>query len=246
VEELVMIPNKFKGYCWGSGEHSVSDKKASSSVVQFFIAKCLFIGYLILAGCASAPLKQEVNYDALPRSVLIMPPLNNSVEVVAPFIFMASISEPIAEKGYYVFPVAVVERLMRENGMPTPAEMNNIPREKIREIIGADAILYTTINDWGQKFEVIQTRTIVDADMRLVDAATGEQLWRGRARSSRANNASNQGILATIITSAVDHIANTLFDKTFELAKATNKDLIYGNNGPPDSALKHGSWEQAR
>jgi hypothetical protein len=37
----------------------------------------------------------------------------------------------LAEKGYYVLPVAVIDQFLKENGLPTPAEMNGIPLEKI-------------------------------------------------------------------------------------------------------------------
>ena len=214
----------------------------TSSVKRAFILVLWIIGPLLFAGCATQTKKAPVDKSLLPRSIVVMPPLNRSIEVFAPYVFMASVSEPLAEKGYYVYPVAVVEQLMRKNGLPTPAEMNDIPLEKIRQFIGADAVLYTTINNWGQKYEVIQSKTIVSADLRLVNTQTGEQIWQGRAHATRSSGMSNQGILVSIIASAVEHIANTLDDQTFQLSQETNTSLLHGNAGLPDGPLRDETW----
>lgn len=212
------------------------------SAMRIFIFSLWITVSLFLAGCATQAKKAPVDKSLLPRSIVVMPPLNRSIEVFAPYIFMASVSEPLAEKGYYVYPVAVVEQLMLKNGLPTPAEMNDIPLEKIRQFIGADAVLYTTINDWGQKYEIIQSRTKVSADLRLVNAHTGEQIWQGRAHAAYSTGVSNQGLLVSIISSAVEHIANTLDDRTFQLSKETNTSLLNGNLGLPDGPLKDETW----
>lgn len=43
--------------------------------------------------------------QAAPRSILVLPPMNSSVDVNAPYSYLSTISTPLAEKGYYVFPV---------------------------------------------------------------------------------------------------------------------------------------------
>ncbi len=72
---------------------------------------------MLLAGCVAS--KTPYDYSALensrPRSILVIPPLNNSVEVNAPYVFLSTITAPLAEKGYYVFPVAVIDRFLKEN-----------------------------------------------------------------------------------------------------------------------------------
>ena len=126
---------------------------------------------MLLTGCAAT--NTPYDYSALensrPRSILVMPPVNNSVEVYAPYIFLSTISRPLAEKGYYVFPVAVIDRFLKENGLPTPVEMNSVPLDKIAEHIGADAVLYVSIKEWGQKYQLVSSSTIVDSTLRLVD-----------------------------------------------------------------------------
>ena len=48
------------------------------------------------------------------------------------------VTRPIAERGFYVYPVAVVTEFLKQNGMPTPGEMHQIRPQKFREILGVN------------------------------------------------------------------------------------------------------------
>ncbi len=188
---------------------------------------------IVLAGCN----QQQVKYDysafenSRPRSILVIPPVNNSIEVNASYIFLATISRPLAEKGYYVFPVAVIEQFMRNNGLQDPAEMNNIPLEKINEHIGPDAILYVSIENWGQKYEVFDSRTVVDSSWRLVDAKTGQQIWDGTAKGQLSSNDSNQnGLLGMIVGAVINQIAGSVSDNTPVLSGQVNQHAVHNSN----------------
>jgi hypothetical protein len=119
-----------------------------------------------------------------PRSILILPPLNESADVRATYGYLSKVTKPIAELGYYVFPVAVVDQVMKENGLPTAAEMHGVSLKKIDEVIGADAVLYTTVKEYGSKYYVITSITTVTAESKLVDVKTGTLIWDGKDTSS--------------------------------------------------------------
>src|SRR5258706_3092071 len=98
---------------------------------------------LILGGCATMQPYDYSNYRAHPpRSILVLPPLNESTAIEGTYSYLSTVTQPIAEMGYYVFPVAVLDHFLKENGMPTAGEMHQAPLHKIREIVGADAVLY--------------------------------------------------------------------------------------------------------
>lgn len=159
-------------------------------------------------------------FASAPASILILPPLNNSVDVEASYTFLAAASRPFAEKGYYVFPVSVIDNFMKENGLPTPGEMQAVPIGKLREHIGADTVLYVTINNWGQKFHIISSDTVVSASMRLVDARTGDQLWQGNAYAQSSSSSGSGSILESIVNAVIDQVSDTLSDATYPLAKS--------------------------
>ncbi len=191
------------------------------------------VAAMILSGCN----QQQVKYDysafenSRPRSILVIPPVNNSIEVNASYIFLSTISRPLAEKGYYVFPVAVIEQFMRNNGLQDPAEMNNISLDKINEHIGPDAILYVSIENWGQKYEVFDSRTIVDSSWRLIDAKTGQQIWDGTAKGQYSSNDNNQnGLLGMVIGAVINQIAGSVSDNTPILSGQVNHNTVSNSN----------------
>src|SRR5262245_28985284 len=120
-----------------------------------------------------------------PKSILVLPPLNESPEVHAPYSYLSTVTQPLAEHGYYVFPVALVDELMRENGCPTPAEMHQVPLAKLREVFGADAVLYLTVKRWGTSYQVIDSVTSVEVEARLVDLPSEERFWSKSAAIER-------------------------------------------------------------
>lgn len=182
----------------------------------------------MLTGCATTP--EPYNYDALlaakPRSILLMPPLNESLEVNASYIDLSTLSRPLAEKGYYVFPVAVIESFMKENGLPTPDEMNQVPLDKLHENTGADAVLYTRIMDWGQKYSVLDSSTVVITHVKLVDARTGALLWDADASAVQSGNNSSGGILEALVAAAITQIIGDMTDMTPAVARLANAQAI--------------------
>jgi hypothetical protein len=191
----------------------------------------LILVFTLLAGCASTPSTHVALDPNWPRSILVLPPLNQSIEANAPYIYLSTISHPLAEKGYYVFPVAVIDQLLKDNGLPTPDEMNSVPLDKIRQHTGADAVLYCVITDWGQKFQVISSATVVSVQLRLVDTRTGAQLWEGKVRGSQSSDSGSSDLLSSLVTAVVDQVAGTLSDNTPELARTSNYSTIYDGNG---------------
>lgn len=208
---------------------------------MFITSRILLLAIaLVAAGCQTQ--RTPYDYSALrksqPRSIVVIPPANNSIEVNAPYTFLSTISRPLAEKGYYVFPVAVIDTFLKENGLPTTDEMNAVPLDKIRQNIGADAVLYVTIEDWGQKYEVLHSRAVVQAKLRLVDARTGEQLWDAMAQAQQQSDDGGQGLIGALINAVVEQIVSSSVDRTPGLSSLANTIAI--NN--PHSGLLNGPY----
>ena len=195
---------------------------------------------LLMAGCA-----QQETYDytafqqSKPKSILVIPPKNDSIEVNAPYIFLSTISAPIAEKGYYVFPVAVIDQMLKENGLSSPAEMHEIPLEKINQYIAPDAILYVNIDEWGQKYQVVASTTVVRATMQLVDAKTGEKIWDGVAFAQRSSGDNGGGLAGMIISAIVDQVVGNIVDYTPVVSAQANYFVVNNQGvGLPDGPYK--------
>lgn len=184
----------------------------------------------LLSGCAATPYDYTAFNAAKPRSILVIPPMSDSTDVNSSYTFLSTISKPLAEKGYYVFPVAVVDTLLKENGLPTPAEMNSIPLDKVRDVIGADAVMYVHINNWGQKFQLLSSVTIVDSTVRLVDVRTGTLLWETKVQAQQGSSDGGGGLAGAIVGAIAEQIVSSIVDKTYGLSSQANT-LAINNKG---------------
>ena len=133
----------------------------------------------LLAGCAGP--QRNVDYTAFreskPASILVLPPLNTSVDVAASAAVLSQATLPLAESGYYVVPVAVMEETFRQNGLTTPDDIHAVPAARLREIFGADAALYMTVKEYGASYKVVSSDVTVSIDATLLDLRSGAKLW---------------------------------------------------------------------
>ena len=182
-------------------------------------------------GCATAPPFDYSSYrESMPRSILVLPPLNESVEVDAPYSYLTTVTQPVAERGYYVFPVSVIDAFMKENGLPTAGEMHAVSLNKIGEIIGADAVLYITIVDWGQKYRVVSSQTVVAVKGRLVDVPSGRTLWSGDVQGVQDSADGTYSLAGMLVSALISQIASTAIDRTRPLAQQVNQQMFFNEN----------------
>ena len=193
----------------------------------------LFSGFLLLGvmGCAGPVTEPPYDYSTyrehMPRSILVLPPLNESVEVGAPYSYLTTVTKPVAERGYYIFPVSVVDAYMKDNGLPTAGEMHGVSLNKIDEIIGADAVLYITIVDWGQKYQVVNSKTVVSVEGRLVDVPSGATLWTGDVKAVRNSSDSDANPVEALLGAVVVQVLSTASDQTRPLSKWANRRMFF-------------------
>jgi len=178
------------------------------------------------AGCKTAPPYDYTNFrQHHPHSILVLPPLNESTAVAATYGYLSTVTMPLAEMGYYVYPVAVIDQFLKENGMPTAGEMHQMPLQKVDEIIGADAVLYVTVVQYGTKYQVINSASIVRAKAKLVDVKTGLVLWEGAGGAEESSGGSGN-IIGDLISAALTQVINSSTDRAHKIAPMANVNLL--------------------
>ncbi|AOI99212.1 MULTISPECIES: DUF799 domain-containing protein [Burkholderia] len=193
----------------------------------------------LLSACAQ-PVKRP-DYTAFkksqPRSILVLPPLNETSDVAATYGMLSQMTLPLAESGYYVVPVAVMDETFKQNGLTNAAEIQQTSPAKLREIFGADAALYSKVSQYGTVYRILASATVVSASAKLVDLRTGDVLWQGRASASSDEGGNNGGggLIGMLVTAAVKQIANTLIDQSHDVAAFTSTRLL--SAGPPNGLL---------
>jgi hypothetical protein len=168
---------------------------------SFILATC---AALWLSGCVTQPKPDYSNFfDHQPRSILVVPPANKTTAVDAPAVFLTTVSAAFAERGYYVFPVFLVQDILNDLGATDEGSIAAIPPEKFKEVFGTDSILYVTITDWTTTYVVLSSNITVGAEYRLVEAGTGAVLWTGTQRVIQSSGGGGGGGLAGLIVAAV-------------------------------------------
>jgi len=167
---------------------------------------------LALAGIASvaacAPVPVHNDYSAFrhadPHSILVVPVVNKSVDVDAPDYFLSTISRPLAERGYYVFPVNLTKRVMEDDGLADADLVHANDPTALGKMFGADSIMYITINRWDAKYAILATAVTVDLSYALKSGTTGETLWTHNQTMVYQPQAASAGNpIATLIAAAI-------------------------------------------
>lgn len=190
------------------------------------LSMILLLGAM-LSGCAAQRHDLSVFYAHRPRSIVVAPVINESTEISAPTVFMSTITAPLAERGYYVFPVYLTSILLQDLGLSEAGHVHLLPPQRFLDLFGADVVLLITIRDWSTKYLVLQSSVVVDMDYLLKDTRTGLVLWESRQPVAYSSGGGD------LITMAVSAAVNALVTDYRPLAQQANRMVFLPPNGIP-------------
>ena len=126
------------------------------SLYIFFVGIALF-----LSSCAPEFTRLDQYpgmYEAKPVTLVILPPINNTSNVDAKELLYTSISYPLIEAGYYVIsPHLTMEMLKAESAYDAELLINR-DAAIFAQVFGADAVVFSFIEEWTKKGFGIQTK----------------------------------------------------------------------------------------
>jgi hypothetical protein len=187
---------------------------------------------VLLAGCVTQPEKKDLSafQAASPRSVLIVPLVNKSLDVDAPNYVLATLPIPLAEKGYYVFPVNTTKYVLEQEGFYDGDRIHEQSAPAITKMFDADAVLYVTINRWDAKFILVSTEVTVEFEYRMV-SRDGTEIWREKKQMKYTSGNSNAGLIGAVINA----IATRVSPNYIPLAQTANRQVfVLGPSAIPD------------
>jgi hypothetical protein len=191
-------------------------------------ALLMLVMVLGLAACATQQPFDYTEYrKARPASILVLTPVNQALDVKASNSLLSYATLPLAEAGYYVFPVGVAYDTFRQNGLSTPEDVHAVSVSKLHDIFGADAALYVTVTQYGTKYAVLASNTIVAASAKLVDLRSGAVLWTGSASAAADEGQNNNGgLVGLLVKAVVNQIINSATDRSHQVAAVTSQRLL--------------------
>ncbi len=207
-----------------------------------FSLTSLALACVLLTGCVTQPTKKDQSalLAAAPRSILVVPTINRSLDVDAPNYVLAALPIPIAEKGYYVFPVNTTKVVLEQEGFYEGERIHQQPPESLAKLFGSDAVLYVAIKQWDAKFALFTTVVTVEFDYRLV-SKDGVELWsenkRMQYQPQNNNNAASPmaALLSAVISAAMARAAPNYMPLT---QQANQQVFVLGPNALPDGPYR--------
>ncbi|RLJ16465.1 hypothetical protein DJ030_17100 [bacterium endosymbiont of Escarpia laminata] len=200
--------------------------------IKFYVNPLLLLLIFIISGCASTTYATKVEefpkmYDELPRSILILPPMNESTDAEAKGYYMTTVEMPFALTGYYIFPVEMVSDIMKQEGVYDTELLYQMPLGEFYEYFGADAVLFTRIKKWDVSYVIVASSLTVSIESELVSTKSSEQLWTyvGTVVVDLSGGNSGGGI-AGLIASAIVTAINTAAADYVKYARVANTRLI--------------------
>jgi len=197
----------------------------------------LVIITMTLSGCAvQSTNKQDKFLSAAPRSILIVPVINKSVDVTSADYMLSTISIPLAERGYYVFPINLVKRVLEDDGLADSSLVHAAPASKLASLFGADAVLYINIERWDAQYMVLTTTVTVALNYEIRDGKTDKVLWKNSANMVYQPSGSGGGGLGGLIAQAIVAAITKASPNYMPLARQANLNALYiypGSGIPP-------------
>lgn len=199
------------------------------------------LAVMLLAGCVAQPVKQDMSafQTAAPRSILVVPTINKSLDVDAPNYVLSTLPVPLAEKGYYVFPVNTTKYVLEQEGMYEADRIHMQPTATIAKLFGADAVLYVTINRWDAQYAFIAATVTVDFDYRMV-SKDGTEIWKEHKTMQYSPQNNNSGSpLATLIGAVINAALTRAAPNYIPLTQQANQQVfVLGQNALPDGPYR--------
>ena len=163
-------------------------------------------GCLSLGACVTPPAPYD--YTAFkaeaPHSIVVVPALNNTANVTAPDWFLSTISQPFANRGYYVFPANMVRGLLNDGGLADAGLVHKTDARRLQPLFGCDTVLFIDINKWNAKYMVISTTTEVEFTYELRSCKTNTTLWKNTQSIQYTPQGSSSGNpIAALIADAI-------------------------------------------
>lgn len=187
-----------------------------------------------LISACQTPVDKSALINSNPKSILILPMVNNSTEVKFPEALLAiQSSQIVSEAGYYTFSPYIIKKFFADNGYHEAQEIHDIPLEQLRKIFGVDAVLYPVLENFGTKYKVLLSSSGATVSGKLMDTHTGEIIWKDSATAEKASVGLLDALIAQIADSLTDAASNFSIVAINDLLTPTpQKGLAPGHRSP--------------
>jgi hypothetical protein len=115
--------------------------------------------------------------DRAPRSIAVLPILNETVSLKAPEMFRPILLNKLSMKGYETPALAFIDGRLRDKDIREAGQVNSLTPQELGTLLGVDALLYAYVTEFSTTYLLAYASMTVGARFELKDTKTGEKLW---------------------------------------------------------------------
>jgi hypothetical protein len=144
--------------------------------------KLLILSVLFsLASCGTAKKTLYPNmYGEMPSSMVVLPIINKSTSSEAPLLYVSTVAEPLANSGFYVFPIDITNDFFKREGITLGDQLKGIAPTKYMQMFGTDSVLSVTIHKWDTNYFVVGGNVTVELECVITSTKSSNVLWSQR------------------------------------------------------------------
>jgi hypothetical protein len=207
-------------------------------MIRRFFYITLLVGFL--SGCVALETKQtkqaafpSMYTDARPTSILILPAINKSTASDASGYITATLTQPFADAGYYVFPTLLTTDIFINEGILDGTQALGIPKPIFKKSFGADSVLFVTINKWDKNYVVFAGNVTVGISYVLISTITEDILWSyDQEVVVDTSGDSSAGLIGALIATAVSTAVQDYIPVAHQVNAAAVGTMPYGKYHP--------------
>ena len=167
-------------------------------------------GSLLVCLCSCFP-----RYVVLPKDVVsigVLPAANQTNDLDGPPLVRSLIENALWDKGYAVENNAMIDKILHEQfGITDGGQLNSVEQTELGKAVDVDALMYISLEEFKMTSIGFFKERLVEVHLLLVDAATGNELWRGSGAASQGNIAfSSDEAMKSLVESLKTKIAEKI------------------------------------
>ena len=158
----------------------------------------------LLTACqTSSPVRDYTQFYAEKPFTVVVPPVRNeTADAEAPRFFLATITKPLVDRGYYVIPVEATADILAAEGLADGGALAEVAPTRFFDYLGADAVLYVTLLSWDTTYAVLVSQVRLTMHYQLVSTHSGSVLWE-TTHTQVVQSDTGGGLLAAAINAAL-------------------------------------------
>ncbi|MBI5903276.1 MAG: DUF799 family lipoprotein [Deltaproteobacteria bacterium] len=147
-------------------------------VSVFLLISCVFYGCAPTQQTVKATEDAAISAAGYPKSVAVLPFGNDTDEIGLASPVRKSFFNHFSSKPFNDIEPSVVDEKIALLERSSGKTVFDIPPKDVAEAVGAQGLIYGRVTDYKKVFAVAYSQMGVEAEVWMVDARTGKELWR--------------------------------------------------------------------